>query len=244
MIEHLILAMMASVGPGQNDLTVQRIDDLAGFAIASPLCRTMGYRVSDSTESVLTDEAIYGIPGSAMRPEDRMRAFSASTRTHASVVSGMLGAAADAVNADQPARPDIDRMAAWADVHCTGAASDPVAGNLIVTPPGLDRSALRQRIADHYLEQLGEASWQTPTIFARGDLFMTIGACHAVLPEREIERHRERAMPGPDTRTSREREFYERQYQNGIEGADGFGFYAQQCERAIARMSAKVSALR
>lgn len=232
-----LLAIQIAPVPDNQSLARQQMDDLGRHVAASTQCHQLGYAVSPLLLEAVRSEIStpqYGQPD----PSVRERWLTESAELYAAEVGHLMLAASDAAIADPPAAQPMHQMVEWFDRACASAAASTVTRDLITAPPGFDRSAGRRRMADEYLQDAGIASWQSPAIAARGDVFMVLGACHATLTEARMGTLRNDAMPPASARTSREREFYERRYQQGVTAADSMGLDADQCERGYRTLSA------
>jgi hypothetical protein len=124
---------------------------------------------------------------------------------------------------------------------CVAAAADSLFSRFLKAPSAFDVEAQATLTADTMLEDGGLASWQTPSIQARGDIMMLAGACRSRLgPVRSDELVR---LYGRSDDV-RERSYYTRAFDLGLADTELQELDRVQCERAVGRNKAKVAARR
>ncbi|MET4682541.1 hypothetical protein [Brevundimonas faecalis] len=232
-------AIQLSATPADQGMARQLDDELGRIAAASSQCHQLGYSVSpffsEAIEAELSEPKLNS-PSPAVREQWVLE----SMRAHVAEFARLGQAASDGATARERTAEPTHRMVEWLDRACAAATSHIVTRDYITAPANFDRAASRRMMADDILQGAGLASWQTPAIFARGDVFMLLGACSDILPEARLSALSSATMPSADVRTSRERQFYERKYREGVESINQFNFSATQCESRYRTLNAKV----
>jgi hypothetical protein len=121
---------------------------------------------------------------------------------------------------------------------CLEAARDPLFSRIVTVPPNFEVEAAATQAADGLLKDGGLASWQTPTIQARGDLMMAAGTCRSHIGAARSDEIFQKYSHAADPR---EREYYVHSFDQGLADTS-FNFDASQCERLIKRLTLKAGA--
>lgn len=118
------------------------------------------------------------------------------------------------------------------------AIRDPVFSQVITIPPGYDLNNAVTAFSDSMLEAGGLASWQTPTIQARGDMMVLAGACRA-----QIGAARSDALVSQfgQTDDARVRGYYRQAFCLGLDDTE-LNFTLAQCARAITNQRNEIAA--
>lgn len=240
----LVAAVQAQALTPQEEQIRHRTDLLASFSVAAPVCRELGYDVSPSLLEIFGNGQADLTSSSTVSSAQVQQWLNASIQRHSIALNALFDAAVSDQETGRPSRASLVTALTAASATCNAASQDAVGGEAITAPPGFDRQAAVRITSDRMLEAHGEASWQTPEIYARGNLFATLGACHMILPEARLTQLRQSTMPSADRRTAREREFYDRQYAAGLGLAATMNMDRAECDRAIASGQAQVSRAR
>lgn len=228
-----ILAVLPSCAVAQTQDQADRVDQLASYTLQSAYCtKFLGFVVAgggaEFDRAMVADSRLAGLDAKAANQlyvqalERRSRSFKIDLEAS----QAELGT-------------DFAKLQPWFLDHarrCQQIAADPTFSKLLRQPVGFEAEAAATRAADALLEAGGLASWQTPTIQARGDLLMTAGACR-----RHIGAARSDALfrQFGSTADARERAYYARVFQEGLN--DNMGLDATQCERAISGFREKAA---
>lgn len=114
---------------------------------------------------------------------------------------------------------------------CLKAAQDPVLAGILKAPEGFEPRRAAAAATDVLLAKGGLASWQTPSIQARGDLLTVAGSCRRLIGGERADALFKTYARAEDPR---ERAYYVESYDAGLADKFHFDFDLAQCERAIA----------
>lgn len=224
----VMLAMSLQAATSGSDAAIPVIEGAVGHAVIMPICTMIGFRYPADFAEVASDRVIRaGIEAGGSREFVEAWVEDALGR-------GLMLAASDFEAAARPQEEDaavrsIRTAFRSAQARCMEADTSEVVGDLI-TPPA-DPDAARQEIEDDFLAGYGQASWQTPTIWHRGELAFALAACrHRVSRERH-DQIRAGYMAASDP--ERVRLWYGARYREGLGSAVELDLTEAQCNRLL-----------
>lgn len=208
---------------------------MARFVVVADSCETLGAKLpknllSAAETGLISDGAAWNVDVVTIRQKYR-EALAREKLAY----STDLQFASDNAKTDAQLRRVKDVILQYARL-CSEADHDPMFGALIELPEGFEPNAAAIGWADRALEMGGIASWQTPSIQTRGDLAILAGACRRVLGGRRSD---ELMQLYGRSEITRERDYFNRAYQMGLEDTE-LNFDAAQCNRAIEKNRAKL----
>lgn len=234
-----MLLSFPTLASSQTQSQFDRLDELALFTVTVPMCRKLGFQIAPDFEQRIDpaiDAEISGLGGDTQR----LRTAAKQAVAHQSQVFGVdLKSYSDGARTDQDLR-NVKQIFARYGVICQRAARDSFFSSFVTMPVGFDLDKATTATADELLEGGGLASWQTPLITARGDMMMLAGACrHRIGPNRsdQLQAFYGRADD------PRERDYYRKSFDAGMNDPDLTAFTRQQCLRAIGNYERKIATL-
>lgn len=230
------VALAASVG-AQTPAQQARLDQLARYTLASPVCVHMGMeRIGggEQLDAAVKAEALQ----LGMTPEAYSKASRSTMTRHLRNFEIDSTAFADKNTKTEAGLRNVRAFYLRYGPSCIEASQDPLFSKFLKSPPEFDLQKAAIRAADSLLEGGGLASWQTAEIQARGDLMLAAGACRRHIGPDRADRIYESYAHVPDPR---ERSYYVSSYDEGLQDAE-LDFDAVQCERLIKNLKKKAGA--
>lgn len=232
----VITLLLAPNALAQTQAQFDRINEVAKHGVVIGACDRFGYTVAPDAGDGLTADLTMEMVTSGLPDAESSRLIGQAVQRNLSSFQTDL----DSRLAEAKGAPDLGsktvRMLTDLAQMCHRAASDTIVGKYLSEPAGYDLRATVTKIADAMLEDGGLASWQTAQIRGRGDLVSVAGACR-----RTIGAARSDALFATYSRTEnpRERDYYARSFQRGIDDPELTSLDGAQCERAIKAFTAK-----
>lgn len=224
-----------------SDLTgiYSRIDSIGRYPGQAAMCMRIGYTVEPDFAERLKERAINegelaGASSSLVSSwlnegASRSRAVLESRRSRAMAV----------IESDEDPTAAIKELYSTAFTQCAEMIGDPILAGLIAPPD--DPVAARIHAEDQLLAGFGTASWQTPRIWALGELVMVIGACKGQLSAR---RHNELWNSYLSLEASEQvKSWIQSKYVDGLRSEVELGLDLAQCNRVIGIREEELSRL-
>lgn len=223
----------------QTQAQFDRLDEFALFTVTVPMCRKLGFQIAPNFEQRI-DPAIDAEISSWVGDPERLRIAAKQAVAHQSQIFGVdLKSYSDGARTDQDLR-NVRQIFVRYGAICQREVQDRFFSSFVSMPVGFDLDRATTAAADELLEGGGLASWQTPVIAARGDMMMLAGACrHHIGANRSDQLQ---AYYGRD-HDPRERDFYRKSFDAGMNDADLLVLTRQQCLRAIGNYERKIAGL-
>jgi len=221
----------------QSQAQQDRIDRVAQLIVTAPMCQRLGMTVdpeigtkvevafqAETAEWQVTPAIIDALKVSSLRRQ-----------------STMLGVDLDSASSNARTEKQlrgIHEVVMGYGRTCMEAINDPIYSQVITAPPGFDLNIAVTAFSDSMLEAGGLASWQTPSIQARGDMMMLAGVCRA-----QIGAARSDALVRQFGQTDnvRVRGYYRNSFDSGLADTE-LRFTLAQCNRAIANQQKDIEA--
>lgn len=233
----LIAGSPASV-QAQTQSQIDRLDELAQFAMVSPMCKKLGFSIAPDIESRLDpsiQDEIQNWDG------DKARLKTASIEA-AQRQSQMMEVDLKFLSDHAITEAELRKLKAIFVRYghiCEKAATDKFFKTFIAVPTAYNLESAATAVSDDMLEVGGLASWQTPRITARGDMMTIAGACRHLIGPIRSDALRQTYGRSDDPR---ERAYYNRSFDSGLNDTE-LNLDRTQCERGIVRYRQKISAI-
>lgn len=224
------LAIQSSMSPAEA-AAYARVDQVGQYVVASAWCPRLGWHVAtDLGEQIQERAAIEAASAGVDRATADTWAAEAVSRALA-FMRNDLDSAVDQVGSGNE-RLELTRLFDQAEQRCQSFASDPISVGLISTDGQASREIARREQLDSMLEEMGQASWQTPAMFANAELLFALGACKPVL---QATRHDEiaREFLPPAGSEGREERYLAGQYVQGLRASAELALDGTQCDRLM-----------
>lgn len=230
-----LLPLLASA-PARADeaQALARIDAFSEFAVTSGTCSRIGYTVDESQIDPVSEAAAAEIEALGLPEERAVPMINAAMKRNGALFKQELAKLSAGLDDGKPIKPMVLQVAAMIDQRCQRASQDPLFSRVVHPLGEAERAAGRLAFTDSILEPAGQASWQTPRMFAKAELYFAVGACRRHLSPAEVDRYLAQFGDGSGL-PERERAYYSRQFQDGIEGAARLDLDAQQCQKVISK---------
>jgi hypothetical protein len=219
----------------QTQAQQNRLDLVAKFIVTAPMCERLGMTLDSALPTKAaaafeTETAAWKIDTSTLN-----RLAGEAISRQGNILKTDLNAVSEGAKTDAQLR-DVRSVLLEYGKTCVAATNDSIFSTLIVSPDGYDLEAEATKAADKMLEGGGLASWQTPSIQARGDLMMIAGACRS-----KIGAARSDALVTEfgQSDEARERDYYNKTFDDGLADPDLISTLAG-CNRAIATTREKI----
>lgn len=234
MIVHLLaaLALQSAESIPPSQVTVYaRIDQVAGYAVSAAACPRLGHTVAPDFATILQERATAEATSAGVPSETISAWIRESIRRQGPVFQRDLARSVDAVEEGSDPAPALARMFDRISAACDRIGADPISVGIFSVASPAVIAETRLRLEDELLQGYGKASWQTPRIFATGELLFSAGACKTALPETH-DRIVAQFMPGSEVE-ERQRAYLSGQYVDGVRSTVDLGLSETQCERVI-----------
>lgn len=240
----LVFFLIAGPAGAQGTLaTTTRLEQVAQYIASSGACPQFGYAMDMEGVTALQARVLARAEAEGMSSDAAKGAFVGAMDRQLQVMrNGYATALANVEGATNIRAATMSVMTRLAK-KCREVAADPDFAVMLKAPSPADEAIKVRDYADSLLESGGYASWQTAAIQARGDLAYAAGTCRAHLSPAAFT-----ALIGPIVdlakpvdQMDRERRYYARSYQRGMESAAEDDFDEAQCARLIARNKAKLA---
>lgn len=228
--------VLAAPASAQNQQQFDRLNTLAHYGMVMAWCDKLGMTLAPDWEAQIERGMSAEALSWGLAPDASKQLISEAVTRQGRINQIDLDAIANEKTKTESGLRDVRSLFVKYGSECLQAAGDPLFSRIVTAPANFDLEAAATEAADSLLKDGGLASWQTPTIQARGDLMMAAGACRSHIgPARSdaiFEKYSHAANP-------REREYYVHSFDEGLSDTS-FNFNAAQCERLIKRLTAKV----
>lgn len=232
----VISLLVASHSFAQTQAQFDQINEVAQRGVAIGACDRFGYVVAPDAGDGLTADLTKEMVTSGLSEAESSRLIAQAVQRNLSRFQTDLDSRlAEAKGATDLGPKTVGMLTDLAQM-CHRAASDTIVGKYLSEPAGYDLGATVTKLADAMLVDGGLASWQTAQIRNRGDLVSVAGACR-----RTIGATRSDALFAMYSRTEdpRERDYYARSFQRGIDDPELTALDSVQCERVISSFTKK-----
>lgn len=227
---------LSQVAAAQTQAQVDRANQIAKYGMRLAVCKKLGMTLAPDaiermTELAAKEVATWGLPS-----DGGEKLIGQAARRHGQMFSVDLDAAAAKANNEIELRR-LSTVLADLGRDCPAMLGDPIFARILSAPAEFNLTSAARDAADAILADGGLASWQTPSIQARGDLMMLAGTCRA-----EIGAARSDAIVSKYSRSddSRERGYYLRSFDAGLDDTE-LQFSKAQCDRAIRANEAQLA---
>lgn len=236
------VASMLSTAPAsaQSPEQSDRLNTLARYGMVVAWCEKLGMRLAPDWETQIESDMNSEAMSWGLTPDASKQAIDEAVTRQSRITKIDLDAITEKSTKTEAGLRHVRSIFVKYGTVCLAAAQDPVYAHIIVIPPNFDLEAAATKAADGLLEEGGLASWQTPSIQARGDLMMAAGTCRRHIGPARSDAIFERYSHVSDPR---EREYYVHSFDQGLSDTS-FNFDANQCERLIKRLTAKAEAIK
>lgn len=229
-VSALLLQSPTSVPPSQV-AAYARIDQVSGYAVTAAACPRLGHTVSPDFPRVLQERATAEATSAGVPSETVAAWIVEAIRRQGPLFRQDMQRTVEAVEQGADPAPTLGRMFDRMAASCDRIGADPISVGIFTAASPTVVAETRRRMEDDLLQGYGKASWQTPRIFATGELLFSAGACKAVLPEAH-DRVVARFMPESQME-ERQRAYLSGQYVEGMRSAVDLGLSETQCARVL-----------
>lgn len=226
-----VLAVQASVLP-QHIQAYARLDTVSSYAVASAACEPLGYQVSDDFADVLQKRAVAEAEAAGAPTTVVNGWVEESVRRAASLFQQDLDRTLATVKAGSDPGSAVNRMYDAQAEGCARIAADPISFGILTAGAPDEMRAARIKVADELLAGYGKASWQTPVVWARGELLMALGICKARMPAAQHDQLLAEHLPASQAQDVASR-WIAGQYLEGLRSATDLGLDVTQCGRLM-----------
>jgi hypothetical protein len=132
---------------------------------------------------------------------------------------------------------EVTKLADRLSQQCVDAAQDPIFGKVIENQPPEESQRNRTAFVDALTDSAGEASWQTASISARGELLFGVGVCRGRLSTTKAHALTGEVIGAPvsnDPAKARAQRYYAKMYVDGLQSAQKADLDETQCARMLA----------
>lgn len=242
MFAEIALALMMQSGPvgAAETAAYTRIDSLAENVTSAAWCDRIGYTVDARLPEVANQAALVEAGSRGIDQERALGWARDGFNRHIALMESEFDQAIKRMDDDDDQGAEaIKQVMNRRATKCAEAAVDPALAGMITFTNAADLAAARTVFVDGLLEPLGQASWQTPKIFAQAEVLYAVGACKGRISgarhDELFRRHLDASSV--DQRTER---YLSGQYAEGLEQAAELDLDDTQCRRLL---SSRESAL-
>ena len=230
------LLSFSQFAAAQTQAQVDRANQIAKYGMRLAVCKKLGMKLAPNAIDRMTELAAQEVAAWGLPNQDGETLIGQAARRHGQMFRLDIDAAAAKANNEAELRR-LSAVLADLGRDCPTMLGDPIFARILSAPAGFDLTSAAKEAADALLADGGLASWQTPSIQARGDLMMLAGTCRA-----EIGAARSDAIVFKYSRSddSRERGYYLRSFDAGLSDTER-QFSEVQCERAIRANETKLA---
>ena len=232
---HMLLAaylLQSAAGPA-NAAAFSRVDRMAEYVAVAPWCEKIGYTLAPDFADRLAEIA-YREADATSVPHSTVDVWiHDALARHQRLAQSEYQRVLDAMDTPETTRVALNGLLDKVQRVCSDAGADPAFGPLLTTPSSNEMVEARREMADGLLESSGQASWQTPTMFAKAELMMALGVCKSqITAARHDALYARFITESPPS--SQEQRYYAQQYLDGIESGPDLALDSTQCSRLLA----------
>lgn len=240
----IIAALMQTAVPTEHVAAYSRLDTVAGYAGSAAYCGTLGYTLTDDFTSVLAGRALAETKAAGVSEETATIWLREALQRASKIRNAEMAAYSTSLSDEAEIATTVRAMYSDLQAKCAVVAADPISIGILTAGTPAELQSAKTAMEDSLLADVGAASWQTPTIWARGELLMGLGVCKNIQPREEHERLLAAHLP-PSSDTTSAGRWLSAQYVEGIRSSADMGLDATQCRRLVlGRVAALNSATR
>ncbi len=225
--------------PPEHVAAYSRLDTVAGYAGSAAYCGNLGYTLADDFSSVLAGRALAETKAEGVSEETATIWVREALRRASKTRDAEMAAYSSNLNNEAEIAATVRTMYSSLQDKCASVAADPISVGILTAGTPEELLSAKTSMEDTLLADVGAASWQTPAIWARGELLMGLGVCKNTMPRDEHDRLLAEHQPKPSD-TSTEGRWMGGQYVEGIRSSADMGLDATQCRRLV---SGRIAAL-
>lgn len=231
MIWILAAFIQATVLP-EHAAAYSRIDTLAAYAGDAALCSKLGYAVSDDFTPVLAERSLAEMQAEGVSEETATVWVNEALQRTLKARKAEMDSYTSSLDDEAEIASSVRAMYASLQAKCATIAADPISFGIITAGTPDELLTAKTAMEDQLLADVGAASWQTPAIWARGELLIGLGVCKNVMPRSEHDSLLAEHLPASSDRTSAGR-WVSAQYLAGLRSFADMDLDATQCRRLI-----------
>jgi len=227
----ILAALLQASVPPEHVAAFSRIDTVSSYPSSASSCNMLGYTVSDNFPDVLAERVIAEAKEAGVSEATASSWASEGIRRHGASFERDLRTA-QSLSTETEIAASVKAVFDMLSSKCETVAADPISrGILTAGTPEAMREA-RAEVEDPLLAGVGAASWQTPAIWARGELLVGLGVCKNRLPSEQHDQLLAEHLPASSD-TSPAGSWMAGQYVEGIRSSANMVLDATQCRRLI-----------
>lgn len=239
----MFLIMLAALQVAvPSDLTgiYSRIDTIGRYPGQAAMCMQVGYTLApDFTERLKQRAVAEGKAAGASESQVSAWLDEGASR-FGSQSQSRRQRTLSVVESEEDPTDAIKSLFAVAYSQCVEMMGDPILSDLIVAPA--DPVGARVQAEDQLLSGFGSASWQTPHIWAVGELMMAVGACKGQLTSRRHDAFLAAHLNADAS--DQVSQWIRGKYVEGMRSEAELDLDATQCDRLLATRAAEVTKTR
>lgn len=227
----IIAALMQTAVPPEHVAAYSRMDTVSSYPASAGSCRMLGYTASDNFPYVLAERAIAEAKQAGVSEATANAWASEGVRRHgASFQRDLRNAQSGSTETEIAA--SVKAVFDTLSSKCATVAADPISRGIFTAGSPEAMREARSAVEDPLLAGVGAASWQTPAIWARGELLMGLGVCKNTMPREEHDSLLAEHLPASSDASTSGR-WIAGQYVEGIRSSADMGLDATQCRRLM-----------
>lgn len=237
-----IIAVLIQIAvPTEHVGAYSRLDTVAGYVGSAAYCGTLGYTLTDDFTSVLAGRALAETKAAGVSEETATIWVREALQRVSKSRNAEMAAYGTSLDNEAEITTTVRAMYSSLQAKCAVVAADPISIGILTAGTPDELQAAKTAMEDSLLADVGTASWQTPTIWARGELLMGLGVCKNIQPRAEHERLLAEHLP-PSFDTTSAGRWLAGQYVEGIRSSADMGLDAAQCRRLVSSRIAELNA--
>lgn len=230
--------------PALTALQLARLDTIAQRTAMLSWCEKLGYSVNEERIPAITSAAIAELATANVPAELTRRNLTERGENQAQLMAERRKEALENMDSGASAKKQVAALASNYERVCGEAVKDPAFQSIISASPGETSKTRIQRFSDELLTPHGQASWQTPRMFAQAEVLFAVGTCQSYLAADRIKALTTVLVASATKANPRLLNYYNYWYAEGIKGAAEIALNEAQCAKVIARRSATLRAMK